>query len=270
MITITTPYSNLTEQTKELAKRWGFHYSNTPDEPFFLQLTTEHLQLIQPGKNSPGPIYIDFSSGQVAHRRRFGGGKSQTMAKAVGLNKNSELTVLDATAGMGKDAFVFASLGAKVILMERSPISAALLSDALQRAAIDEAISDIMERMSFIYGDARKLTLEKRIKEVEEVSLNHTSIQIKEVPDVIYLDPMFPHRKKSALVKKEMLAFQSLIGDDNDSDELLSTCLKLAKKRVVVKRPIKAPYLNNQKPSLSMNMKKHRFDIYVTSATKTN
>ncbi|MCK5648263.1 MAG: class I SAM-dependent methyltransferase, partial [Gammaproteobacteria bacterium] len=90
------------------------------------------------------------------------------------------------------------------------------------------------------------------------------SLRLKAIPDVIYLDPMFPHRKKSALVKKEMLAFQQLIGDDNDSDELLSICRQLAKKRVVVKRPIKAPYLDAQKPSFSMNMKKHRFDIYIT------
>ena len=107
--------------------------------------------------------------------------------------------------------------------------------------------------MSFVFGDTRKLTA---------ASLN-------KIPDVIYLDPMFPHRKKSALVKKEMLAFQSLIGDDNDSNELLNVCLQTAKKRVVVKRPIKAPYLNDQKPSLSMKMKKHRFDIYINCSITT-
>ncbi|MCU7955618.1 MAG: class I SAM-dependent methyltransferase, partial [gamma proteobacterium symbiont of Bathyaustriella thionipta] len=147
------------------------------------------------------------------------------------------------------DAFVFASLGARVTLMERSPISAALLTDALQRASLDNNISEIIKRMDFVYGDARLLESD------ETTTLN-------EKPDVIYLDPMFPHRKKSALVKKEMLAFQSLIGDDNDSNELLNISRQQAKKRVVVKRPIKAPYLDNQKPSLSMNMKKHRFDIY--------
>jgi 16S rRNA (guanine1516-N2)-methyltransferase len=181
------------------------------------------------------------------------------MAKAVGLNKNSELLILDATAGMGKDAFVFASLGATVIMMERSPISAALLTDALHRALMNETISDIIQRISFIYGDARKLTLPISNK---DLSKNHT-ISLQERPDIIYLDPMFPHRKKSAQVKKEMLAFQNLIGSDNDSDELLKTSLQLAKKRVVVKRPIKAPYLDNKKPSLSMNMKKHRFDVYI-------
>ncbi|NOQ78488.1 MAG: 16S rRNA methyltransferase [Gammaproteobacteria bacterium] len=249
MITITVSEKNLTEQAKKIAQQWGFVFSPSSHDQFFLQLTPQHLQLIQSDKHSPGPIYIDFTSGQAAHRRLFGGGKGQTLAKAVGLNKTPSPIILDATAGMGKDAFVFASLGAKVILMERSPISAALLTDALQRASLDEEISEIINRMSFVYGDARLLASDR-------------GSELNEKPDIIYLDPMFPHRKKSALVKKEMLAFQSLIGDDNDSDELLNVCRQLAKKRVVVKRPIKAPYLDNQKPSLSMNMKKHRFDIY--------
>ena len=250
MITISPSEKTLTIQAKKIAQQWGFIFSDSsPQDKFFLQLTLQHLQLIQSDKHSPSPIYIDFSSGQVAHRRLFGGGKGQTIAKAVGLNKTPLPVILDATAGMGKDAFVFASLGAKVILMERSPISAALLTDALQRASCDKDISEIINRMSLIYGDARSLGSDK-------------GVQLNETPDVIYLDPMFPHRKKSALVKKEMLAFQSLIGDDNDSDELLNISRQLAKKRVVVKRSIKAPYLGNQKPSLSMNMKKHRFDIY--------
>ena len=187
--------------------------------------------------------------------------------------------ILDATAGMGKDAFVFASLGARVILMERSPVSAALLSDGLQRAALDENIADIIERMTLIFGDARFLGSNPsdnsipgsaegflRVEDsfpVEDSIPAKGSIQLNEIPDVIYLDPMFPHRKKSALVKKEMLAFQSIIGDDKDSNELLNVCRQLAKKRVVVKRPIKASWLNNCKPSFSMNMKKHRFDIYL-------
>lgn len=261
MIAITASDNNLMEQAQALAKQWGFSFSETPTDPFFLQLTPEHLQLLQSDKHSPGPIYIDFSSGSIAHRRLFGGGKGQTIAKAVGLNKDSSPLILDATAGMGKDAFVFASLGATVILMERSPVSAALLTDALHRALMDETISEIIQRMRFIYGDARKLTLPESNKDLSKKN----TISLEERPDVIYLDPMFPHRKKSAQVKKEMLAFQHLIGDDNDSHELLDVCRQLAKKRIVVKRPIKAPYLDNQKPSLSMNMKKHRFDIYIIS-----
>lgn len=266
MIAITAADKSLTEQAQTIAKQWGFYFSDTPQDQFFLQLTHRHLQLLQTDKQSPGPIYIDFCSGQIAHRRLFGGGKGQTIAKAAGLQKEPSLLILDATAGMGKDAFVFASLGAEVILIERSPISAALLTDALHRAAEDEAISDIIKRMSFVFADARELIaaeINESASQNNPLQFNK-SVKLKAIPDVIYLDPMFPHRKKSALVKKEMLAFQHLIGDDNDSNELLSISRQLAKKRVVVKRPIKAPYLDAQKPSLSMNMKKHRFDIYLT------
>jgi len=250
MLSLIPSDQSLTTQAQELAQKWGFRCSETSRDPYFLQLTPQHLQLMQQAPKASGPIYVDFTAGQVAHRRQFGGGKGQTIAKAVGLNRMPPPVILDATAGMGKDAFVFASLGARVILMERSPVSAALLSDGLERALFDDEISDIIKRMSLVFGDARLL------KPDSDLILN-------KAPDVIYLDPMFPHRKKSALVKKEMLAFQSLIGDDNDSNELLDVSRTLAKKRVVVKRPIKAPWLNNQKPSLSMKMKKHRFDIYL-------
>ena len=84
-----------------------------------------------------------------------------------------------------------------------------------------------------------------------------------ETPDAIYLDPMFPHRKKSALVKKEMQVLQSLLGVDPDADQLLIPALALARKRVVVKRPNTAPFLDNKKPNMSMESKKHRFDIYL-------
>jgi len=259
MITITTAEQTLIAQSKAIARQWGFTYLSAPtlqDDSFFLQLSphqsgTQQLQLQQNNKNSPGAIAVDFSSGQSTHRRLFGGGKGQTLAKAVGLNKTPLPVILDATAGMGKDAFVFASLGAQVILMERSPIAAALLNDGLRRGLLDKEISEIIQRITLIHGDTR---------------LIRTDI----TPDVIYLDPMFPHKKKSAQVKKEMLAFQSLIGADNDSDELLSICRQQAKKRVVVKRPVKAPFLAAEKPSFSIKMKKHRFDIYLCNNQASN
>jgi 16S rRNA (guanine1516-N2)-methyltransferase len=89
---------------------------------------------------------------------------------------------------------------------------------------------------------------------------------LAEQPDVIYLDPMYPHKEKSALVKKEMRVFQSLVGEDLDADALLAPAIALAKYRVVVKRPSYAPPLANKKPSTSINMKKNRFDVYVNQA----
>jgi 16S rRNA (guanine1516-N2)-methyltransferase len=82
-------------------------------------------------------------------------------------------------------------------------------------------------------------------------------------PDVVYLDPMFPHRKKSAAVKKEMRLFQQLLGSDDDADLLLEPALTLAKKRVVVKRPSGAPFLANKKPHIEMLGKANRFDVYL-------
>ncbi|GAM77379.1 SAM-dependent methyltransferase [Vibrio ishigakensis] len=88
-------------------------------------------------------------------------------------------------------------------------------------------------------------------------------------PDVVYLDPMYPHpenKKKSALVKKEMRVFQHLVGADLDADGLLTPALELATKRVVVKRPDYANWLDEKKPSMAIETKKNRFDVYVKSA----
>jgi len=96
---------------------------------------------------------------------------------------------------------------------------------------------------------------------------SHTLLeQCESMPDVVYLDPMFPHREKSALVKKEMRVFQALVGADTDADDLLEFAYPLASKRVVVKRPDYAPFLNNQTPSMQIKTKKNRFDVYVKAA----
>ncbi len=85
-------------------------------------------------------------------------------------------------------------------------------------------------------------------------------------PDVVYLDPMYPHKKKSALVKKEMRVFQSLVGADLDADALFAPAYELATKRVVVKRPDYAEFLGGAKPSMAIETKKNRFDVYVKAA----
>ena len=133
-------------------------------------------------------------------------------------------------------------------MMERMPIVAALLEDGLERAKLSTEINDITDRMSLINSSS-----------IENMTL-------AEPPDVIYLDPMYPHREKSAAVKKEMRVFQSLVGEDLDADNLLAPAITLAKYRVVVKRPSYAPPLAGKAPSMSINMKKNRFDVYVNQA----
>lgn len=233
-----------------LAEQWGLSLVTQSDSEFQLQLTAERLQLVQTGKGAPGPVYVDFVAGAVAHRRRFGGGRGQAIAKAVGLKGGANPVVLDATGGLGRDAFVLASLGCTVSLVERSPIVAALLADGLQRAGMDSEIGSwIGQRMRLVYGNA--------LSWMDEL----TEMQF---PEVVYLDPMYPHRDKSALVKKEMRLFQQLVGDDADADRLLPAALRVARKRVVVKRPDYAPPLDGRTPSMTIEGKKHRYDVYVT------
>ncbi|MCK6265569.1 class I SAM-dependent methyltransferase [Vibrio sp. ZSDE26] len=239
-----------------LAERWKLTHDASSN--FALVLTEEHLELRKLDEPKLGAIYVDLAGGAVAHRRKFGGGKGQAIAKAAGLNKGVTPTVLDGTAGLGRDAFVLASLGCKVQMVERHPVVAALLDDGLTRAKQDSEIGHwVSERMSLIHASSHDA--------LEKLSQDESFEQ----PDIVYLDPMYPHpenKKKSALVKKEMRVFQSLVGADNDADDLITPALALANKRVVVKRPDYAPWLGEQKPSMAIETKKNRFDVYVLAS----
>ena len=242
----------LAEAALAIATRWGLPYATHSEAQLQLQLTAERLELVQVGEKAPGAVYVDFVGGAVAHRRRFGGGRGQSIAKAVGLKGGASPTVLDATGGLGRDAFVLASLGCRVTLLERSPVVAALLEDGLKRAIADEEIGGwVAERLSLIHADA--VTWMERLEE-------------QDFPEVVYLDPMFPHRRKSAQVKKEMFILQQLLGSDEDAEHLLPAALRVARKRVVVKRPDYAPVLGGMKPTMAITSKKHRFDVYVVAA----
>uniref|UniRef100_UPI0030DCE521 class I SAM-dependent methyltransferase n=2 Tax=Pseudomonas sp. EL_65y_Pfl2_R95 TaxID=3088698 RepID=UPI0030DCE521 len=213
---------------------------------FALQLTDSGLQLAELGPQAPGPVRVDFVEGAVAHRRLFGGGSGQMIAKAVGIQPGVRPWVLDATAGLGRDAFVLASLGCSLSMIERQPLIAALLEDGLARAERDPDVAPITARMQLLVGNAISLMADWQ----------------GERPQVIYLDPMFPHRDKSALVKKEMRVFRPLVGDDMDAPALLAAALQLATHRVVVKRPRKAPIVEGAKPSYALEGKSSRYDIY--------
>ncbi|MFA5627267.1 MAG: class I SAM-dependent methyltransferase [Thiohalomonadaceae bacterium] len=227
----------------ELAERWGLSLADeeSPDTPR-LVLTAERLELR--ALRTEGAVYVDFIGGPVGHRRRFGGGRGQAIAKAVGLKKGACPHVLDATAGLGRDAFVLASLGCSVTLVERAPVIAALLEDGLARAKEDAEIADIISRMYLQHGEASELMASTDA-------------------DVIYLDPMYPQRRKSALVKKEMRLFRQIVGEDTDTESLLTLALSCARQRVVVKRPDYAEPLAGRPPTMSINTRNHRFDVYV-------
>ena len=219
---------------------------------FALQVSVDGLQLQELGRAAPGPIRVDFVEGALAHRRRFGGGSGQLIAKAVGVQAGLRPTVLDATAGLGRDAFVLACLGCQVTLLERNPVVAALLADGLGRASLVPEVAEIVQRMPLQMGDAIQLM----------------TGWTGEVPQVVHLDPMFPTREKSALVKKEMRLFQALVGADDDAPQLLAAALALASHRVVVKRPRKAPAIAGTAPTYSLDAKSSRYDIYAKKSLK--
>jgi 16S rRNA (guanine1516-N2)-methyltransferase len=227
-----------------LAERWKL--VSDPDALMALVLTPERLELRKRDEPKLGAIFVDFVGGTLGHRRRFGGGRGEAVAKAVGIKGSYLPDVVDATAGLGRDAFVLAALGCRVRMIERNPVVAALLDDGLSRGYRDAEIGSwLQERMTLLHGS----------------SLTALS-EITPRPQVVYLDPMYPHRQKSALVKKEMRVFQGLVGADDDADGLLEPARRLATKRIVVKRPDYAPPMAETPAQEAVTTKSHRFDIY--------
>jgi 16S rRNA (guanine1516-N2)-methyltransferase len=224
-------------------------------EPQYVFLFADSgLSLAYVSDNQFLSIRADFHSPSVNYRRKKGGGRGQMIAKAVGLGSGSAPSILDATAGLGGDAFVLASLGASLTMTERVPEVRALLADGL--------------RVSREWGDLHDAQLPRilsRMRLVESDAATYMSTLASELrPDVVYLDPMFPARQKSAQVKKEMQVFHYLIGSDPDADELLELACSCALKRVVVKRPRIAPLLAGATPSFALEGKSNRFDVYLT------
>ena len=163
---------------------------------------------------------IDFTDGSTSYKLRRGAAQSHPLTKATGILKNPELTIVDATAGLGRDAFMIASLGFDITLIERSDRVHKLLTTALQSARqASPELSAIVERMTLLTGDARELLP-------------------KLGADIVMVDPMHPERTSSALVKQEMRTLRDLVGPDPDSDELVQAALSSAGKRVVLKWPL--------------------------------
>ena len=250
-----------TESTQDLAVKindllhgQAWQQVNSIDEGVGLVLSDNGLSLRNADTPKNGDVRVDFLSSALEYRRAKGGGKSELLVKAIGIKGSQDYRVIDATAGLGTDSFVLASNGCTVTMLERSALVAALLADALARLQFNAPDHELCQRLHLSRGDS--------VAQLSDWACESESDFQR--PEAIYLDPMFPHRKKSALVKKEMQALQQLLGVDPDADNLLEPALALATKRVVVKRPASAPFLAERKPNLSMSSKKHRFDIYFT------
>jgi 16S rRNA (guanine1516-N2)-methyltransferase len=205
-------------------------------EDVVLQVSAEGLALYAPASGER-PIRPETRHLAAGRRGR------DDLLRAVLAGRSDGLRVVDATAGMGADGFLLAAAGARVTMVERSPVLYVLLRDALARASADPATAEAATRVTLRHGDAREV-----LRELE-------------APDVVYLDPMYPELGKSARKNKEMHLFRTIIGDDPDADDLLGVALSRAAWRVVVKRPAKAPPLAGR-PSGAIRGRSVRFDLY--------
>ena len=193
-------------------------------------------------------LICDFTGGAVGHRFRAGGGRRQALPKAIGMKSGGNLKIVDATAGLGRDSFLLASLGAEVTMIERSAKIYKILKEGMEKARhADRRTAEVISRMTLLYGDAKALLPQ----------LN---------PKIILIDPMHPPRKNSALVKKEMRLIRQIVGTDDDSIELMKAALACASKRVVLKWPQKAePMAGIPAPSHQILGKSTRYDVFMTS-----
>lgn len=203
---------------------------------FALEKTDGALQLRALHRPDYGPIHADWQSREMQSRIRAG--RKQLLARACGLHKLGHPSLLDATAGLGRDGYTLSQLGAQVTLCERHPLIVQLLRDAAARCA---SAIEILHTPAVTLLDGQRLW------------------------DVIYLDPMYPDKARTALPGKEMQLFRDLTGGDTDADELLAPALRCARQRVVVKRPHHAPPLAGLMPSTQIQSKLARFDIYLAA-----
>lgn len=193
-------------------------------------------------------LKCSFIEGPILHRLKYGKGRGQNLAKAVGMKFNKNRTVVDATAGLGYDAFILASLGANVTLIERSEIIYDLLGKALTEALnFGGEVSNIVKRMDLIFGDSK-------------------DILPKLEPEVILIDTMYKERKKSALVKNNMRLVREIVGPDSDYLELVHVALNQARNRVVIKLPRYSDENKNYKPySHQILGKSIRYDVHMNT-----
>ena len=193
-------------------------------------------------------LKCSFIEGPILHRLKYGKGRGQNLAKAVGMKSNKNRNVIDATAGLGYDSFILASIGAKVTLIERSQKMHELLQNGIDEGkSFGGEIEKIINRMELLFGDSK-------------------DILPKLTPEVIMIDTMYKERKKTALVKNNMRLVREIVGPDTDYIELLEVALNCAKNRVVLKQPRYAePIKDIKKCSHQIIGKTIRYDIFMTN-----
>lgn len=191
---------------------------NREEYAFNLELSAEGLRLLDAQKRV---LEIDFIKDHLNYQRRGLRGKNELLAKALGYAKGVR-RVLDLSAGMGIDAVFMTQLGFQVTSVERSQLLFVLLNEALSRAP------ELQPKLQFVAADS-----------YEYLRSSESSREV----DAIFFDPMYPHKKKTALPKQEMVVFRELVGHDEDASRVLEEAMKWPVSRIVVKRPLGAEEL---------------------------
>ena len=219
---------------------------------FWLFFEAGVLKLLNNIEPKMGPVFVDFSAGKSAYRQKHQGKGKLPISRACGIKHNHRPVIIDATAGLGQDAFVLAGLGCQLLCIEQHPVLAALLEDGLRRASqAEQWLGDIVKNMQLVQNSAESVLASKKA-------------------EVIYLDPMYPHLQnlKLAKVNKGMQLFRALPGTSSNEDLLLKAALFAATDRVVVKRPDWALPMQGDKPTYQVPGKNHRFDVYKLDVIK--
>lgn len=246
----------------------------TPDAPVWLSVDADGLSLTDGDQAMRG----DFT--KLQKRLQYHNLTHELLVKATKVKGRKKLRVIDATAGMGEDSLLLAAAGCEVTLYEQDPVIAALLQDTMRRALEEAALHEIVMRMQLVEGDSighlRRLGEAATGSDVQEGDVGHDCSTLTasaaatsdadtalKRPDVIYLDPMFPERQKSGLVKKKFQLIHYLEAPEENEEALMQAAIDARPFKIVVKRPAKGPYLAGLKPSYSLDGKAIRYDCYV-------
>lgn len=252
--------------------------TGTRKSPIWLSVDADGLSLTDGDQAMRG----DFT--KLQKRLQYHNLTHELLVKATKVKGREKLHVIDATAGMGEDSLLLAAAGCEVTLFEQDPVIAALLQDTMRRALEESALHEIVMRMQLVEGDSidhlRKLSDAGMISDAQfsthgdaighvcptqttsNATANSSDEKLKR-PDVIYLDPMFPERQKSGLVKKKFQLIHYLEAPAENEEALMQAAIAARPFKIVVKRPAKGPYLAGLKPSYSLDGKAIRYDCYV-------
>ena len=217
-----------------------------------LKWENNELSLLPQAKLGLGKtLQLNYRAGKLGYRLARDKHSNPELARAIGIKATEPLHVIDLTAGLGRDAMTIATLGCQVTMVERNIMLYAMVKDALRRLSQhDGSAAALCQRIHIQNQDSQDYLQNLEPEEAQAVTF--------------YMDPMYPHRNKSALVKKEMRIIRMLVGDDEDSGNVLSLAIAAKPKRVVVKRPAEAPPLDHHKPSFDIKSKNTRYDVYLS------